>query len=71
VEFEVEPSFGLSIPKGVPEVPRELLAPRNAWADKTAYDQAAQELSQRFHRNFEKFEAPEEVRAAAPAPFSK
>jgi phosphoenolpyruvate carboxykinase (ATP) len=55
----------------VPDVPRELLAPRNAWAEKAAYDQAAQELSQRFHRNFEKFEAPEEVRRAAPAPVNK
>ena len=71
VDFEVEPSFGLSIPKSVPDVPRELLAPRNAWGEKAAYDQAAQELSQRFHRNFEKFEAPEEVRAAAPVPVSK
>jgi phosphoenolpyruvate carboxykinase (ATP) len=71
VDYEVETSFGLSIPKSVPDVPRELLAPRNAWAEKAAYDQAAQELSQRFHRNFEKFEAPEEVRAAAPAPVNK
>jgi phosphoenolpyruvate carboxykinase (ATP) len=71
VDYEVEPAFGLSIPKNVPDVPRDLLAPRNAWSDKLAYDRAAQELSQRFARNFEKFEAPEEVRAAGPAPVRK
>ena len=70
-EFELEPAFGLTIPKAVPDVPRDLLAPRNAWADKLAYDRTAQELSQRFHRNFEKFEAPEEVRAAGPKPAGK
>jgi phosphoenolpyruvate carboxykinase (ATP) len=70
-EFEIEPAFGLSIPKAVPEVPRELLSPRNAWAEKGAYDRTAQELAERFARNFEKFEAPAEVRAAAPAPVSE
>ncbi len=64
--FEVEPAFGFSIPKNVPEVPAELLNPRNAWADKTGYDQAAAELSARFARNFEQFDAPPEVRAAGP-----
>ncbi len=64
--FEVEPAFGFSIPKNVPEVPAELLNPRNAWADKTGYDQAAVELSARFARNFEQFDAPPEVRAAGP-----
>jgi phosphoenolpyruvate carboxykinase (ATP) len=50
----------------VPEVPAQLLNPRNAWADKTAYDQTAAELSARFARNFEQFDAPPEVRAAGP-----
>ena len=66
VDFQVEPAFGLSIPKSVPEVPAQLLNPRNAWADKTAYDQTAAELSARFARNFEQFDAPPEVRAAGP-----
>jgi phosphoenolpyruvate carboxykinase (ATP) len=66
VDFQVEPAFGLSIPKSVPDVPAQLLNPRNAWADKTAYDQSAAELSARFARNFEQFDAPPEVRAAGP-----
>ena len=67
VEFEVEPAFGLSIPKSVPDVPRELLQPRNAWADKAAYDRTAQDLADSFARNFEKFDAPQSVRAAGPS----
>ena len=66
VEFEVEPSFGLTIPKSCPGVPSQLLSPRNAWADKAAYDRAAADLCARFAKNFENFDAPEEVLAAGP-----
>ncbi len=65
-EFEIEPAFGLSIPKSCPGVPSELLAPRNSWKDKAAYDKMATELSERFAKNFEKFDAPAEVKAAGP-----
>jgi phosphoenolpyruvate carboxykinase (ATP) len=68
VEYEIEPAFGLSIPKSCPGVPSELLAPRNSWKDKAAYDAAAADLSARFAKNFEKFDAPPEVKAAAPKP---
>jgi phosphoenolpyruvate carboxykinase (ATP) len=70
-EFEVEPAFGLSIPKAVPNVPPELLHPRNAWADKAGYDHAAAELASRFTRNFEQFDAPAEIRAAGPRAVKK
>ena len=66
VEFEIEPTFGFSIPKSCPGVPSNLLNPRNAWADKGAYDRAAADLCGRFAKNFEQFDAPEEVRAAGP-----
>jgi len=66
VEFGVEPAFGLSIPKSCPGVPSELLAPRNSWKDKAAYDKMAADLSARFARNFEKFDAPPEIKAAGP-----
>ena len=60
------PPSASAFPKVVPGVPSELLKPRNAWADKAAYDKTAAELSARFARNFEKFDAPPEVRAAGP-----
>ncbi len=71
VEFEIEPAFGLSIPKTCPGVPSELLSPRNSWKDKAAYDQMAADLSQRFAKNFEQFDAPPEVKAAGPKPVGK
>jgi phosphoenolpyruvate carboxykinase (ATP) len=66
VEFVTEPAFGLNIPVTCPEVPAEILNPRNAWADKEAYDQTAAELAARFEKNFEQFDASEEIRNAGP-----
>jgi phosphoenolpyruvate carboxykinase (ATP) len=66
VGFEIETAFGLSIPKACPGVPGEMLDPRNAWKDKAAYDQLAAELRDRFAKNFEKFDAPADVKAAGP-----
>jgi phosphoenolpyruvate carboxykinase (ATP) len=66
VEFEIEPAFGLSIPKSCPGVPSELLAPRNSWKDKAAYDKQAADLSQRFAKNFLQFDAPQAVKDAGP-----
>ena len=71
VEFEIEPAFGLSIPKSCPGVPSELLKPRNSWKDKAAYDKMAAELSARFAKNFEKFDAPQAIKEAAPKPVAK
>lgn len=66
VEFVTEGAFGLSIPVSCPEVPSEILNPRNAWADKAAYDRQAADLAARFEANFEKFDASEAIRAAGP-----
>jgi phosphoenolpyruvate carboxykinase (ATP) len=65
-QFEVEPAFGFSIPKTCPDVPNELLNPRNSWADKNAYDRMAADLASRFRKNFERFDVPDAVRNAAP-----
>jgi phosphoenolpyruvate carboxykinase (ATP) len=66
VEYEVEPAFGLSIPKSCPGVPPEFLDARGAWKIKAAYDKSAADLAARFAKNFEKFDVPENVRAAGP-----
>jgi phosphoenolpyruvate carboxykinase (ATP) len=66
VEFVTEPAFGLSIPLSCPEVPAEILNPRNAWADKEAYDKTAVDLAARFEANFKQFDASEAIRAAGP-----
>jgi len=64
--FITEPAFGLSIPTHCPDVPSEILNPRNAWADKAAYDVQARLLASRFVENFRKFDVPESVRQAGP-----
>ena len=67
-EFVREPVFGLWIPIEVPEVPQEILTPRNSWGDRLAYDKQAAHLAKLFVENFEKYQsfASEEVIAAAP-----
>src|SRR5277367_2311864 len=67
-DFVTEDAFGLSIPTACPDVPGELLHPRNAWPDKEAYDRQARLLAAKFEENFAKFDAPENVRAAGPRP---
>jgi len=68
VTFETDAIFGLQMPTECPNVPAELLNPRNTWADKDAYDAQASGLAARFNKNFEKYadSASEEIKAAAP-----
>ncbi len=64
VEYITESAFGLSIPISCPGVPSEILNPRNAWADKAAYDAQARILAAKFEENFRRFDVPENIRAA-------
>ncbi|MEY3678386.1 MAG: hypothetical protein RI924_527 [Bacteroidota bacterium] len=68
VLYEEHPVFGLLMPCSCPEVPAEILNPRNTWSDSQAYDQKAAELAQAFIKNFAQFTdfASEEIRSAAP-----
>jgi phosphoenolpyruvate carboxykinase (ATP) len=63
-----DPVFGLAIPTSCPEVPAELLQPRNTWSDKAAYDDKARKVATLFRDNFKKYEsqASAEVRAGGP-----
>ena len=54
-ETEVDPIFGLAIPKTCNDVPADVLNPRNTWSDKAAYDTQAHKLADMFRKNFEKF----------------
>ncbi len=56
-EFVKDPHFGLMVPQNVPGVPNNVLNPRDAWADKAAYDRTASQLVGLFEKNFEAFEA--------------
>ena len=50
------PEFGLLMPDACPEVPADVLNPKNTWADKAAYDATARDLTKRFESNFKQFE---------------
>jgi phosphoenolpyruvate carboxykinase (ATP) len=68
VETKKDEVFGLAIPTSVPEVPNELLIPRDTWADKAAYDKQAAQLAREFRENFKRFDksASAAVKAAGP-----
>lgn len=68
VEFSQNAVFGVSMPNSCPNVPAEILHPRNTWSDKAAYDAKAGELAAKFVKNFEKYAdfANEEILAGAP-----
>jgi phosphoenolpyruvate carboxykinase (ATP) len=55
VEFVKDAFFNLSIPTSCPDVPAEVLNPRNTWSDTAAYDKQAQHLVQLFEDNFKQF----------------
>ena len=67
-EFRKDPNFGFEYPVAVAGVDSAILDPRNAWADKAAYDRTAQALVQQFIDNFAQFadHVDEGVRQAAP-----
>jgi len=68
VPTHTDPIFKLQIPTVCPDVPEEVLDPRNTWADPARYDIQATELANRFKANFENFasDMTEEVVAAGP-----
>jgi phosphoenolpyruvate carboxykinase (ATP) len=68
VEFTTDPIFGFAIPGEVPNVPPEILIPKNTWSDKDAYDEKVRFLARLFVKNFEKYAAgvSEEVLKEAP-----
>ncbi|MBI1222076.1 MAG: phosphoenolpyruvate carboxykinase (ATP) [Bacteroidetes bacterium] len=67
-QFEKLPVFGLEIPVSCPDVPSEVLNPRNTWTDASAYDAKAAHLAELFVKNFAQFEdgVTDEIKAAAP-----
>ncbi|MBI3501268.1 MAG: phosphoenolpyruvate carboxykinase (ATP) [Bacteroidetes bacterium] len=68
VKFETLPVFNLHLPASCPNIPSEILNPRNTWKNKDAYDSKANELAKSFVKNFEQYAgaANEEILSAAP-----
>jgi phosphoenolpyruvate carboxykinase (ATP) len=57
VEFVRDPIFELMVPTSCPDVPAEVLQPRETWADKDAYDRQAAKLKRMFEENYQAYAA--------------
>ena len=68
VAFVADPVFGVQVPVSVPDVPAEVLQPRNTWTDKAAFDAQAKKLAKMFQDNFKQFEenVTEAIKGAGP-----
>ena len=73
VEFKHHDVFNVDYPTSCPNVPAEMLDARGMWADKNAYDEAANKLAQMFNDNFSKKypNMPAEITNAGPKPLSR
>jgi phosphoenolpyruvate carboxykinase (ATP) len=67
-EYNTHEVFGLQMPTACPNVPSEILSPKNTWTDKDAYNSKANELADAFNKNFTQFaeNANDEILDAAP-----
>ena len=67
-EFDVDPNFGVEVPRTCPDVPPELLQARATWDDPAAYDAQATKLARMFAQNFAELGGEVSSRAAAGGP---
>lgn len=56
VDYVTDPTFGLALPTTCPNVPDELLIPKNTWQDQLVYNRQAEKLAKLFIKNFEKYQ---------------
>ncbi|MCS7190872.1 MAG: phosphoenolpyruvate carboxykinase (ATP), partial [Fimbriimonadales bacterium] len=52
--YRTDPIFGLETPVAVPDVPSDLLTPRETWQDKAAYEAQARQLAERMQQQLKK-----------------
>ncbi len=53
VEFRRHPYFKVMVPKECPDVPNEVLWPKNTWDDKERYDERAEKVANDFKEHFD------------------
>ena len=71
MEYVKDPIFNLMIPATCPNVPSEILNPKNTWADKNAYEEQAKKLANMFVENFKEYAegTSESIKKAGPNRF--
>jgi len=68
VKFRHDDLFNLDVPLECPNVPSDILDPKNTWIDKDSYDLSAKKLAQMFVENFGKFKnVSDDIREAGPS----
>ncbi|CAK0743233.1 Phosphoenolpyruvate carboxykinase (ATP) [uncultured Gammaproteobacteria bacterium] len=55
VGVKPDPVFGMFVPDACPDVPADVLQPKNTWVNKTGYDETAREVAKRFAANFTQY----------------
>jgi phosphoenolpyruvate carboxykinase (ATP) len=69
VEYKLDPIFNVLVPQSCPEVPDEILNPKNTWKNAEEYEKLAHQLAERFAENFKKFKnVSEDIAGAGPRP---
>ena len=73
VDVRTDQNFGFEVPLSCPNVPSDLLWPKNTWEDKTAFEATKEKLVGLFQNNFRQFKAKvnPEIIAAGPKAMSK
>ena len=68
VDYTTHRVFGLKMPVSCPNVPSDILSPKNTWQNKEEYDYKAKELAKAFNKNFDQFSeyASKEILNASP-----
>jgi phosphoenolpyruvate carboxykinase (ATP) len=54
VQYATDNIFHVSVPQTCPNVPQEILTPKNVWADKDDYEKTARMLAGKFSEQFDK-----------------
>ena len=71
VDYVSDDIFGVQIPTTCPNVPTEIMIPRNSWKDKDSFDKTAKNLASKFVDHFEKQfkgKVSDEIASACPKP---
>lgn len=55
MEYQNLPIFNFQVPLDCPDVPKEILYPKNTWNNPDAYNNQLKDLAKRFVKNFDKF----------------
>ncbi len=73
VGYRTHSVYGVSIPLTCPNVPSEVLSPRETWKDDAGFYKKANELAQSFVENFKKYKefANDEIMSGQPTPNPK